>query len=425
MILIAVSLLLAFIIVGIPISVSLLLVSLVYFSLNDIPTGVIVQQMLNGSSSFVLVAVPLFIFAGQLMNNGGVTRRIIRFCNALLGGIRGGLAQVNIFSSMIFAGISGEAVADTAGLGSVLIPSMKKQGYSKEFSAAVTAGSAVAGPIIPPSIPMVIAASLAGVSVGQMFLGGAIPGILFIICAMIFTYFLAVRKNMPRGERTNLKELRDSFVDAFWALLAPVIIIGSLVMGIVTPTEAGVVAVVYIFIIGFFVYKELSLKDIVSQAWYTTLTTGAIMFILALANVYIYLLTRERVADVLAEYLFGITNNTTILILLVVLGSLIVGAFLSTTAGLLLMIPTLGPLVSQTGMDPIHFYVLVTIALCIGTLTPPVGINLYLASQIAEAKPERVFLHTLPYIIILLLIVIVSIFIPEIILWLPRMQFGS
>lgn len=393
--------------------------------MSDIPLTIIIQQMLKGSTSFVLVAVPLFIFAGQLMNIGGVTHRIIRFSNALIGSMRGGLAQVNIFSSMIFAGISGEAVADTAGLGSVLIPAMKKQGYSKEFSAAITAGSAVAGPIIPPSIPMVIAASLAGVSVGQMFLGGAVPGIIFVIGAMIYTYILAVKKNFPKQKRASFKELRESFIDAFWSLLAPIIIIGTLVLGIVTPTEAGVIAVLYIFIIGFFVYKELKLKSIMEQAWYTAVTTGAIMFILSLANVYTYLLTREQVADVLVTFLLGLTGNLTILFFLIIIGALITGAFLSTTAGLLLLIPILGPFVLETGMNPIQFYVSVTMALCIGTLTPPVGINLYLAAQIAEASPMRVFVQVVPYILILLIIIVIGYFVPEIILWLPNKSFGN
>ncbi|WP_158738088.1 TRAP transporter large permease [Alteribacillus sp. YIM 98480] len=420
MILLVVSLLFALIILGFPIAISLLLVSLVYFTLNGIPMSVVTQQMLNGASSFILVAVPLYIFAGQLMNLGGITNRIVNFCNALLGRIRGGLAQVNIFASMIFSGISGEAVADTAGLGSVMVPSMKKLGYPKEFSAAVTAGSAVAGPIIPPSIPMVICASLAGVSVGKMFLGGAVPGILFIISAMVFTYILSVKNKFPVADKTSKSVLLKSFKDAFWALLAPVIIVGSLVMGVVTPTEAGVIAVVYVFFIGFFVYKELRIKDIFEHAWQTIVTTGAIMFILSLANVYTYLLTREQVAEVLANSLFSLTQNTIFLYLIVLFVALIVGAFLSTTAGLLLLIPILGPIVSQTGMDPIHFYVLVTIALCVGTLTPPVGINLYLSAQIAEASPEKVFYQMIPYILILFLIILIAIFIPEIVLWLPN-----
>lgn len=421
MILLMIILLLCLIVLGFPIAISLLVTSLTYFIMSDVPITVIIQQMLGGSSSFILVSVPLYILAGQLMNLGGVTHRIIRFCNAILGRVRGGLAQVNIFSSMIFAGISGEAVADTAGIGSVLIPAMKKQGYPKEFSAAVTAGSAVAGPIIPPSIPMVICASLAGVSVGKMFLGGAIPGILFIIGAMTYTYILSVKKNFPKVGKAEKGEILKSFKDAFWALLAPVIIVGTLVLGIVTPSEAGVIAVVYIFIIGFFVYKELKIKDMIAQVAHTTVITGAIMFILALAKVYTYLLTREQVADVLAQSLFSITTNTILLFLLVMFVGLVVGAFLSTTAGLLLLIPILGPIVGQTGMDPVHFFVLVTITLVIGTLTPPVGINLYLSAQIAEASPEKVFIQVIPYILILLTIIIVALFIPEIVMWLPNL----
>lgn len=413
-------LLFGLIFIGFPIAISLLITSIVYFIISDLSMSVIVQQMQSGASSYVLIAIPLYVFAGQLMNLGGITDRIIRFCNALLGKIRGGLAQVNIFASMIFAGISGEAVADTAGLGTVLIPAMKRQGYTKEFSAAITAGSAVAGPIIPPSIPMVICASLAGVSVGKMFLGGAIPGLLFVLFSMIFTYFLAVRKKFPKVENQKSGELFKAFKSSFWALLAPVIIVGTLVLGVVTPTEAGAIAVAYVFIIGFFVYKELKIKDIFEQMASTVKTTGAILIILAMAKVYTYLLTREQIAKVLADTLFGITTHEVILFFLVLLVALIVGAFLSTTAGLLLLIPILGPILSQTGMDPIHFYVLITITLIIGTLTPPVGINLYLSAQIAQASPEKVFVQVIPYILILLFIIIIAFFVPEIILWLPN-----
>jgi len=425
MIAIVIVLLLALIALGLPIAVSLLIASIVYFILNGIPGMLIVQQMLGGSSSFVLVAIPLFVLAGQLMNNGGITRRIIRFCNALLGRSKGGLAQVNILSNMIFAGISGEAVADTAGLGSVLIPAMKEHGYTSEYAAAITASASVAGPIIPPSIPMIICASLAQVSVGQMFLGGAIPGFLFVAFSLVYTYFLAGKRGFPRGPRFSFVELRAAFLDAFWALLAPIIIVGGLVSGVVTVSEAAVIAVLYVFIVGKFIYKEINLRKIASEAWYTASLTGAIMFILATAKVYTYALTREQIANVLTHGLGYLTSDHYVLFLLLLVVALLIGAVLSTTAGLLLMVPLLGPLVIQTGMDPIHFYVLITIALCIGTLTPPVGITLYLAASIADASPERVFMKALPYILLLLGIIVVAMFVPGIVMWLPHAVYGG
>ena len=425
MILLVLGLLILFIALGLPIAVALLISSIIYFVGSHVPGMLLVQQVLGGTSSFVLVAIPLFILAGQMMNTGGVTHRIVRFCNALLGHTKGGLAQVTILASMVFSGISGEAVADTAGLGGVLIPSMKKHGYSADHSAAIIASASVAGPIIPPSIPMIICASLAQVSVGQMFLGGTVPGFLFIVLSMVFTYFAAGYYGYPQGEKSSKGELRAAFLDAFWALMAPVIIVGSLVSGIVTVTEAAVLAVIYVFIIGKFVYRELSVRKIMGELWYTASLTGAIMFILAAAKAYTYVLTREQIANVLTGSLGAITTNHYGLFILVILVALLIGAILSTTAGLLLMVPLLGPLVEQAHFDPIHFYVLVTIALCIGTLTPPVGINLYLASSIADAPPGKVFMRCVPYLLLLLAIILAAIYLPGIVLWLPHAIYAS
>lgn len=427
----ALGLLILLILIGVPIAISLLAASLVYFFMSGIPLSIVVQQMLQGTSSFLLIAIPMFVLAGELMYLGGTTKRIIRFSSALLGGLRGGLAQTTIFSSMIFSGISGEAVADTSALGKVFIPELKKQGYSKEFSCAVTVGSAVAGPIIPPSLPLIITGSLAGVSIGQLFLGGAIPGLLFIVCIMAFTYVLSLRRSFPRsrsqstgGFKASLKELRDSFLDGVWALLAPVIIVGGILSGIVTVTEAAVLAVIYTFILGAVVYREFDWKRLGQQVTPTVVTTGAIMFILALAGTYTNLLTRERITQVAADALFGLTDSTSVVLLLIILVALVVGCFLSTTPGLLLLIPVVAPLVAELQTNEVHFLVLVTIALVIGTITPPVGINLYLAAQIGEASPEKVFVALIPYIAILLGILVLSVFIPSIVTWLPSTQLG-
>lgn len=425
MILIVFALLVALIVIGFPIALALLVASIVYFLANGVTGMLIVEQMVSGTSSFVLVAIPLFVLAGQLMNNGGITRRLVRFCNALLGSTRGGLAQVNILASMIFAGISGEAVADTAGLGGVLIPAMKKHGYPAADSAAITASASLAGPIIPPSIPMIICASLAQVSVGRMFLGGALPGLIFIAGAMLFTYLIARSAGYPVGERANRGELASAFVDAFWALMAPVVIVGGLLSGLVTVTEAAVIAVLYVFIVGRFIYREIDMRKVVGELGYTASLTGAIMFILATAKVYTYTLTREQIANVLTHSLGTLTGSPHLLFLLLILVALLIGAMLSTTAGLLLMVPLLAPLVPLTGMDPIQFYVLITIALCIGTLTPPVGINLYLAASIAQASPERVFVRCVPYLLLLIAIIVLATFVPAFVLWLPNAIYAN
>lgn len=430
MLAIVIGLLLFLIIIGIPIGIALLATSLVYFFMLGMPLSVVVQQMLQGASSFILIALPLFILAGMLMNEAGITTRILRFAAALLGTLRGALAQVNIFTSLIFSGVSGDAISDTAGLGSIFIPEMKKQGYSKEFSAAVTASSAVVGPIIPPSIPLIIVGSLAGVSVGQLFLGGLIPGVIFIIGAMVFTYLLSARRGFPRsrpqsteGIGAYLQELRDSFFGAAPALLAPVIIIGGIVSGIVTVTEAGVIAVIYVFILGSLVYREFNWRTLVRQVVPSTIvTTGAIMFILSLAGVYTNLLTRERVAQIVSDTLFTLTDSNTVVLLLVVFAAVLIGSVLSTTPALLLLIPVVVPLVAQLETDAVHFYVIVTIALCTGTISPPVGLNLYVAAQIGEAAPEKVFVSALPYILILLGIVVLCVFVPDLVMFLPQTQ---
>lgn len=419
--------LLVLIVAGVPIAIAIAVTTIAYFYLAGIPIEVMAGQMMQGANSFVLTALPLFILAGLLLNESGITERLIRFANSVLGTFRGGLAQVNIATSTVFAGVSGDAVSDTAALGTVMVPAMEKQGYPREFSAAVTVGSAVAGPILPPSLPMIVTGSLAGVSIGQLFLGGAVPGILFVIAMSVYVMIVSRFRDYPRGrERGSMNfrqasaEIGQSFRAAFWGLLAPVVVIGGLVIGFVTATEAAAVAVIYVLFIGLVVYRGLTWRIIVKQASLTVMTTGSIMFILAVASPYTNALTREGVAATLASATTGVTENPRLVLLLLIGVGLLAGAVLSTTPGLLLLIPILAPLIRTVELDPIHAYVLLTVALSVGTLTPPVGLNLYLIGQIADLPPERVFIAVLPFIALLLGVVGLAVYFPEIVLWLPR-----
>jgi len=286
--------LLVTILIGLPIYLSLGAVSLYYFAVTDVGFGVMAQSARQGADNFLLVAIPLFVLSGNLMNSGGITKRLIAFSNALVGHFKGGLAQINVLVSMLFAGMSGSSLSDTAALGAVLIPSMKEEGYDADFSAAVTCSSAIVGPIIPPSIPMVIAASLAGISVGGLFLAAAIPGLLIGLLLMLVVYLVSKKKNYPSHERSSFVEILKAGKDSFFALLTPVIIVGGILSGVFTATEAAGIAVVYALLVAIFVYRELTWNSFFLECVKTAKFTGQIMLLVAFINTYTYILTRTR-----------------------------------------------------------------------------------------------------------------------------------
>ncbi|SFR03873.1 TRAP transporter large permease [Desulfoscipio geothermicus] len=415
--------LLFLLIVGMPIGMSMFVVAMVYFYLEGIPIQLVIQQSFSGADKFVLTAIPLFMFAGKVMNAGGITTRILAFCNYVVGRIVGGLAQVNILSSMIFAGMSGCAITDTAGLGSVLIPAMKKEGYSPEYSAAVTASSAVAGPIIPPSVPMIVTAAIASVSVGKLFVGAAIPGLLYGLGLMIVAYIMARKANYPCRAPMTVQEGWKTFKESIWGLLAPVIIIGGITSGVFTPTEAAAIAVVYALIVSVFIYREVDFKELAQMCHEAVISTSTIMFVVAMAAVYSYILTRERITEQVANFLFGLTGNAMVLEAIIVLAALLIGCFLSTTPAIMLFVPVVAPLVLSLPIDPIHFYVLVTAAFCLGTLTPPVGLNLYLSADLAQTSVEKVFRALYPFLLVMVVVLGLCILFPPLITWLPNMMY--
>lgn len=406
---------------GVPIAFSLGLSSVIYLIVADIPLTILPQRMFGGLNSFVLLCIPGFILAGNLMNAGGITDRIIGFADNLLGRVRGGLGLANIGASMGFAGISGTALADTASIGSIMIPAMKKQGYGAGFSVAVTASSSTIGAIIPPSLPMIIVGTLASLSIGDLFLAGALPGILLGLGLMIPTYIISVKRNYPKGEKKSFKEVWTSFTGAFWALLMTVIILWGILGGFFTPTEAAIVAVIYALIIGIFVYKELPIKKIPEIMLSTMTSTAAIMLLVGFANLFGWIMVAERIPQMVADVILGISTNSVVVILLIILLLLFVGTFMETIAGLVILFPVLLPVAMEVGMDPIQFGVTMVLAMIIGVVTPPVGVCLFVASQIGNVSMGKATRELLPFLGVSLVVLLMVAFIPQLTLFLPSL----
>ncbi|MDQ0429853.1 tripartite ATP-independent transporter DctM subunit [Planomicrobium stackebrandtii] len=355
------------------------------------------------------------------MNAGGITGRIIQFANDLFGHIRGGLGLANVGASMGFAGISGTALADTASIGSILIPAMKKEGYGAGFSAAVTASSSTVGPIIPPSLPMIIVGTLASLSIGDLFLAGALPGILLGLGLMIPTYIISVKRNYPKGDRQPLKAIWKSFTGAFWALLMTFIILYGILGGFFTPTEASIIAVLYAFVIGIFVYKELPVKKIPEIMLSSMTATASIMLLVGFANLFGWIMVREQIPQLVAESILGISTNTIIVILLINLLLLFVGTFMETIAALVILFPVLLPVALTVGMDPIQFGVMMVLNLVIGLVTPPVGVCLFVASQIGKVSIGKTARELVPFIGVSLVVLMLVAFVPQVTLFLPSL----
>ncbi|MDQ0338040.1 tripartite ATP-independent transporter DctM subunit [Caldalkalibacillus uzonensis] len=404
---------------GVPIAFSLGISSILYLMLADIPLSIVPQKMFAGINSFVLLCIPGFILAGNLMNASGITERIIAFTNNLFGHIRGGLGLANVGSSMGFAGISGTALADTASIGSVLIPAMKKQGYDADFSAALTSSSSTVGPIIPPSLPMIIVGTLASVSIGDLFLAGAIPGLLLGVSLMLMTYFISIKRNYPKGSKQPWSVIGKSFVDAFWAIMMVFIILYGILGGYFTPTEASIVAVIYAFVVGMFIYKELKIRDLPSILLRSMRSTASIMILVGLANLFGWILVSEHIPQLVANAILGISENKIIVILLINLLLLFVGAFMETIAALVILFPVLLPVATSVGMDPIHFGVMMVLNLIIGLSTPPVGVCLYVASSIGKVSIWQTTRALIPFLLVSLVVLLLVAFIPELTLFLP------
>ncbi len=402
-----------------PIAFALAISTLTYILFAGYPLVIVPLKMYSGIDVFVLLSIPGFILAGNLMNSCGMTDRIIRFCNDIVGHIRGGLSLANIGASMIFSGISGTAISDTASIGSVMIPAMKKEGYDADFACAVTASSSTIGPIIPPSLPMIIAGSLTGLSIGKLFLAGAVPGIMLAAGFMIVSYTISKRKNHPKQPRATWRSRGKSLIHAFWALLMTFLILFGIIGGAFTPTEASVVAVLYALLIGVLFYKTLSWKNITTVMTSSAGTTASLMLLVGFANLFGWILVSEQVPQSLAEFLLTITGNKYLLLLLINILLIIVGSFMETIAALLIVYPILLKVAIFAGVDPIQFSVIAVLNLIIGLNTPPVGVCLFVASGIGKIPLEKVAKAGFPFLLVSLLILMLVTYIPALSLYLP------
>lgn len=406
--------------IGMPIAIALGISSTLALVFSPYPPVAAVQKMLTGIDSYTLLAIPLFVLAGQLMNVGGVTRRIFNFAQALVGHIPGGLAHANIVASIIFAGMSGSAVADSAGLGLVEMEAMTSHGYDERFSAAVTAASSVIGPIIPPSIPMLLYASIAEVSVGKLFLGGIIPGLMMGISMMLLVYVMALKRGYPKEERVRLRQLLSIFLDTMPALLSPIIIIGGMLTGVFTATEAAAVTVGYAFVLSAFVYRELKMKDIPGMLLDTISSTAVVTFILSSASAAGWILVRSRAGQAMADFVLSLTTNPYVVLLLLNVLLLLLGCVMELGAIVILTVPVLIPLLQNLGIDLVHFGVVMIVNLMIGFITPPFGMSLFVLSGITGLKVEDLVKDTMPFIIPLVITLLLITYIPSLVMAIPN-----
>lgn len=404
-----------------PIAFALGLACLSYLLIKGTPLIIVPMKMYSGIDVFVLLSVPGFIMAGNLMNHGGLTEKIIKFCNHVLGHIRGGLSLVNIGASMLFAGISGTAISDTASMGSIMIPAMKKEGYDTGFSCAVTAASSTVGPIIPPSVPLIIAATLSGLSVGKLFLAGALPGLLLGLGLLLTAYFISKRRNYPKHERSTLGQVARSFVDTFWSLLMTFIILYGIIGGIFTPTEASIIAVAYALVIGRFIYKRLNFKNIQVIFLDSMKTSASLMVLVGFANLFGFILITEQIPQTISSGILGFTTNKYVVLLLINLLLILVGTFMETIAALLILFPILLKVALAVDVDPIHFAIIAVLNLIIGLTTPPVGVCLFVASSIGKISIGAVSRSGLPFLLVSLTVLVLVTLFPWFSLFLPRL----
>lgn len=409
---------------GMPIGFALGSTALLVLYQMDMPLlfNMVPQRFFAGLDMFTLMAMPFFILAGQIMNKSGITHKLVNFANVLVGHLRGGLAHANIIASIFFAGMTGAAVSDTAAIGTMLIPAMVEDGYDKDFSAAVTASSSIIGPTIPPSNMMVIYGSLMGVSIAGLFAAGFMPGILLGGMLMILSGYISKKRGYPKKERrATIKEMLIAFKDAFLALLMPVIILGGILTGIFTPTEAAAIAVFYAFIVGKFIFKTLKVKDIPDLLNSTARTTGVVFLIIASASILGWFLASERVPEQIATLFMSISNNKYVILLMINILMLIVGMFMDIAAALVILGPILHPLAVSVGVAPIHFGIIMVLSLNVALMTPPVGACLFVASGITNLSLEAISKAIWPFIVIEIITLFAITFIEPISMFLPKL----
>ena len=384
--------------------------------------GLLYRNVYNGIDSFPLMAIPFFMLAGELMNRGGITGRLVEFSQAMLGHLRGGLAHVNILSSMLFAGLSGSAVADTSALGSMLIPAMEKQGYSRRFAAAITAASSVIGPIIPPSGIMIIYAYVMGESVAALFLAGIVPGILVGLGLMLTVKLMADRYDFPvASKKYTWNERGKASLKAFFPLLTPIIILGGILGGVFTPTEAAAVAVGYATFIGLFVLKTLRIKDLQNVLTKAAMTSSVVLLLVGAAMAFKTVVSLSHAPEILAVYIVSLSNNPLVLLFLINILLFIVGMFLDAGPAIIILGPILGPIFVSLGVDPIHFAIIMSVNLTVGLATPPMGLVLFVASSVSGERVEAIARAIIPFLLVEILVIFLITYVPAISMTIPRL----
>jgi len=407
--------------IGVPVAIALGGSSLIYVMLEDsTPHLVVVHRMMAGVDSFPLLAIPFFIMAGSLMNSAGITARIYDFALALVGWLKGGLGHVNVVGSVIFAGMSGTAVADAGGLGNIEIKAMRDHGYDVDFAVGITGASSTIGPIIPPSLPLVIYGVMANASIGQLFAAGLLPGLLMAATMMAMVTWYAHTRGFHRDAVFAWAVLGITFKRAFLPLMTPVLLIGGMTSGVFTPTEAAIAATAYALFLGLVVYRTLSLRGLVRVSMETVETTAIILLIVAGASIFGYIITTTKVTDQIADLVLSVTTEPWAVLLLVNLFLLVVGCFMETIAAITILVPVLLPLMVKIGVDPVHFGLIMVLNLMIGLLTPPVGMVLYILARVANISFERATKACLPFLVPLLVTLGIVTYWPGFVMFLPN-----
>lgn len=407
----------------VPIAFSLALASLFYILYAGLPEVLLYHNMVNGMDSFPLLSIPFFILTGGLMNSAGITARIFSFARALVGWMPGGLGYVNIGASIIFAGMSGAAVADAGGLGNIEIKAMREAGYDDDFSVGITAASSTIGPIIPPSLPLVIFGVMSSVSIGQLFVAGIIPGVLMAVSLSIMVWWTAKKRNYPVDVAFSYRNVAARFKAAILPLMTPVIIVGGIVTGAFTPTEAAVCAAAYAIFLGVIVYRTLTSRKLAVISLETIETTASIMMIVGTASVFAWILTANQVAINFAELVLDFTDNKHVVLLLIMLLVLVIGLFMETIAAISILVPVLLPVTNGLGIDPVHLGIIVILNLMLGLLTPPVGMVLFVLSRVSGVPFEKCVKATLPFMVPLVLVLLLLTFVPSLTLFLPNLLY--
>lgn len=409
--------------ISVPIGISIGLASIIGLLLfTDVPLMIVVQRMFSAVDNFTMTAIPFFIMAGELMSRGGIAKRLVKFASSVIGTLRGGLAQVSVLSCMFFAAMSGSGPATVSSIGTALIPEMSKRNYDKRFSTAITCAAGALGPIIPPSILFVTYGVVANVSIGGLFLGGLIPGVLIGLALMIVVYIYSLKHDYKGQTKASIKEVWISFIDSILALMMPIIILGGIYGGVFTPTEAAIVATSYSLIVGLFIYKEIKFSDLPDIFLKTCISASTILFIVGTAFAFSWLITSQDIPNQIANFIISTTNNKNVFLLLVNILLIICGCFIDLNATIIVLTPILLPAAIMLGVDPLHFGVIMVVNMSLGLITPPLGLNLYVGSSISGLSIEDISISTLPFLMVSILVLLFITYFPILSTLLPSLM---